>query len=176
MYNEDTPVANGRSFQPDDLNNWNEKFSQKSLQNIIRLIYKNYNNIQEYDDIKKFSIIREEINSNDFKILQPKEWFTSLEQQGVLFLNTYLTTVPHAANKHEKYWKEFSKELLKYISEKNPNIYWFLWGDKAINNKQYIKGIVYESNHPTFCSKKYETDFLKSNCFKDTKNVINWLV
>ena len=25
------------------------------------------------------------------------------------------------------------------------------------------------------CSEKYEDDFLKSDCFKDTMNIINWL-
>lgn len=179
-YNEETkeeiPVANGRSFQPDLLKSWQDSFSQRSLQNIIRLIYKSYNHIENYDDIKPFSKIRKEIESGDFKILPPHEWFDSLESQGVLFLNTYFTTIPGKGNAHRKVWVKFSNELIKYISTKNPDISWFLWGSEAIAlEKQIVNGKLYKSNHPTFCSKKYENDFLKNDCFKDTMKEINWL-
>lgn len=173
---EELPVANGRSFQPDLLKSWQDSFSQKSLQNIIRLIYKSYNNIENYDEIKPFSKIRKEIETGEFKILPPHEWFDSLESQGVLFLNTYFTTVPGKGNAHRKIWTKFSNELIKYISTKNPEICWFLWGAEAISlEKHIVNGTLYKSNHPTFCSKKYENDFLKGNCFKDTMNKINWL-
>lgn len=169
------PVANGRSFQPDLLNNWNDSFSQRSLQNIVRLIYKNYNNIENYEDIKKFNEIRKEIADGSFNLLQPHEWFDSLESQGVLFLNTYFTTIGKG-NVHRKIWIEFSKKLINYISTVNPDICWFLWGAEAIDMKKYIiHGKIYESNHPTFCSKKYENDFLKNDCFKETMYKINWL-
>lgn len=174
MYDEDKYVANGSSFWPDDLKSWNQPFSQKSLQNIIRLIHKNYTNIEEYKNIKKYNEIKEEINAGVFKILPPDKWFQSLETQGVLLLNTYLTTEKGKGNAHRKHWKEFSIKLIKYISEKNENLIWFLWGNEAQSNKEYITGITYESNHPTFCSEKYENDFLKSNCFKNTMNIIDW--
>lgn len=172
---QEIPVANGRSFQPDLLKNWQDSFSQRSLQNIVRLIYKNYNNIENYEDIKSFSQIRKEIANGTFEILQPHEWFDSLEEQGVLFLNTYFTTIGEG-NVHRKIWIDFSRKLLGYISTRNPNICWFLWGSEAIDLEKYIvKGKIYKSNHPTFCSKKYEKDFLKSSCFKDTMDKINWL-
>ena len=172
---EEIPVANGRSFQPDLLRSWQDSFSQRSLQNIVRLIYKNYNNIENYEDIKPFSKIRKEIANGEFKILPPHEWFDSLEKQGVLFLNTYFTTIGEG-NVHRTIWTNFSRQLLKYISLKNQNIKWFLWGSEAGDLDLFIEnGIIYKSNHPTFCSKKYENDFLKNNCFKDTMNEINWL-
>lgn len=172
---KELPVANGRSFQPDLLNSWQDSFTQKSLQNIIRLIHKNYNNIENYKDIKSFNQIRKEISNGDFKILEPHEWFNSLEEQGVLFLNTYFTTIGKG-NVHRKIWINFSKKLLKYISTKNPGIRWFLWGAQAIDLENYLlSGEIYKSNHPTFCSEKYENDFLKNDCFKDTMNEINWL-
>lgn len=176
MYDENKYVANGSAFWPDDLKNWSQPFSQKSLQNIIRLIHKNYNNITNYEDIKQYKEIKKEIEAGKFKILQPQEWFSSLEDQGVLFLNTYLTTIKGKGNAHQKIWEPFSKILLEYISNYNNDIYWFLWGNEAKSKKEYIiKGITYESNHPTFCSQKYENDFLKNECFNNTKNVINWL-
>lgn len=174
LYGDNTPVANGRSFQPDSLNNWNDKFSQKSLQNIIRLVYKNHFNIEKYEDIKKYKDIKLEIGTT-FLIKQPKEWFNSLEKQGVLFLNTYFTTKAGKGNAHRNIWKYFSIELLKYISTKNIDIVWFLWGNEAIDKEQYIlNGRILKSNHPTFCSIKYENDFLKSDCFSKVKS-INWL-
>lgn len=170
------PVANGRSFQPNCLDSWGDSFSQKSLQNIIRLIYKNYNQIESYDDIKTFVEIRNEINKGEFNILPPKEWFDSLESQGVLFLNTYLTTKPGKGNAHKLIWKSFSKDLIQYIAMKNPKAYWFLWGAESKKLEDIVcGGTIYKSNHPTFCSSKNENDFLKSNCFKDTMDVINWL-
>lgn len=176
IYDEDKYVANGAAFWPNDLLSWSQPFSQKSLQNIIRLIYKNYNNITKYEDIKSYKEIKKEIENGSFKILQPQEWFKSLESQGVLLLNTYLTTIKGAGNKHQKIWTPFSIILLNYISENNKNISWFLWGNEAKSKKDYIKnGIFYESNHPTFCSIKYENDFLKNECFNKTKNIINWL-
>lgn len=176
VYDNDVPVANGAAFWPSNLYDWNEPFSQRSLQNIVRLIYKAYNNINKYEDIKKYNEIKAEIKKETFNILPPQEWFTSIEKQGVLLLNTYLTTEKGKGNQHKKYWIDFSIKLLKYISEKNPEIYWFLWGNEAKAQKQYIQnGHIYESNHPTFCSIKYEDDFLKNDCFKDTMNIINWL-
>lgn len=176
MYDENKYVANGAAFWPNDLQSWQQSFSQKSLQNIIRLIYKNYNNITEYKDIKPYSEIKKEIENNSFNILPPQQWFKSLENQGVLLLNIYLTTQKGKGNMHQKIWRNFSEKLLKYISTYNKQIYWFLWGKEAQSKKEFIEnGFIYESNHPTFCSIKYENDFLKNNCFNDTKHIINWL-
>jgi uracil-DNA glycosylase len=176
MYDENKYVANGAAFWPNDLQSWLQPFSQKSLQNIIRLIYKNYNNITNYKDIKSYKEIKQEIENKSFNILPPQQWFQSLEDQGVLLLNIYLTTEKGSGNKHQKIWSPFSILLLKYISLKNKNISWFLWGNEAQSKEEYIKdGKIYKSNHPTFCSEKYENDFLKNECFNETKNIINWL-
>ena len=175
MYDNGKYVANGAAFWPNDLYNWSQPFSQKSLQNIIRLIHKNYNNITNYSDIKQYKEIKKEIENKQFNILQPQEWFASLENQGVLLLNIYLTTIQGKGNQHQKIWEPFSKLLINYISSYNENIYWFLWGAEAKSKKDQIKnGIIYESNHPTFCSSKYENDFLKNECFRDTMKIINW--
>lgn len=168
--------ATGLAFEVGDLNSWNDKFRQVSLKNIIRLIHKNYNNIEDYKDIKKFSDIQKEISSRDFEILPPNKIFKSWAEQGALLLNTYLSVEPGMVGSHTDIWRNFSIKLLEYISEKNKNINWFLWGKQAEDKKQYIKsGNLYISRHPMMCSEKYEDDFLKSNCFMDTMNIINWL-
>lgn len=169
-------VANGRSFQPDDLNSWSQPFKQVSLKNIVRLIHKTYNNITEYNKILSYKDISNEIKTGKFKLIAPKEWFNSLEKQGVLFLNTSLTCKINLSNSHKKIWENFSKELLKFMSSERKDLIWFLWGTESISNKQYIsKGKIYESRHPMMCSEKYDDDFLKCECFKNTMDIINWL-
>lgn len=167
--------ATGRAFEVGDLQSWNQKFKQVSLKNIIRLIYKNYNGISEYSDIKKFSEIQTEIKEGRFSILPPDKIFKSWEKQGVLLLNTYLSVEAGVTGSHISIWQNFSEKLLKFISEENRNINWFLWGRMAEDKKQYIKyGKYYISRHPMMCSEIYEDDFLRSDCFKDTMDIINW--
>jgi uracil-DNA glycosylase len=169
-------VATGRAFEVNGLNLWDDKFKQVSLKNILRLIYKTYKEISCYEEIKKYTDIVKEINDGTFAILQPNKWFDSLEKQGVLFLNSSLTCKINAPNSHSKIWKDFSSKLFSYISMQRPDLYWFLWGKEAISTKQYIShGIIYESRHPMLCSAKYINDFLKSVCFKETMNIVNWL-
>ena len=168
-------VATGRAFEVGNLISWTESFRQVSLKNIIRLIHKNYNGIDRYEHIKKYSNIKEEMQSGEFKIKPPIEWFDSLEQQGVLFLNTAFTCEVGIPNSHKELWSHFSQKVLQYISVRNPNVIWFLWGKEAISNKEYIQGQFFESRHPSRVSEKYEDDFLKFEGFKETMNQINWL-
>jgi len=169
-------VATGRSFEVGGLTDWNSTFRQVSLKNIVRLIHKTYNDIHEYSNIKGFKEIQELIKQGDFPILQPVEWFHSLEQQGVLFLNTSFTCEVGKPNSHKALWAEFSEHVLAYISTVRPDLVWFLWGKEAIANKQFLRsGVLKESRHPMMCSEKYEDDFLKSDCFKSTMSDINWL-
>lgn len=167
--------ATGRAFEVGDLVSWNQKFRQVSLKNIIRLIYKNYKGIDEYKDIKKFSEIQKEIREGRFTILPPNEIFKSWEKQGVLLLNTYLSVEAGITGSHISIWQDFSEKLLEFISEENRDINWFLWGRMAEEKKQFIKyGRYYISRHPMMCSETYEDDFLRSSCFKDTMDIINW--
>ncbi|MBM7572505.1 uracil-DNA glycosylase [Aquibacillus albus] len=169
-------IATGRAFEVGHLTSWMESFRQVSVKNIIRLIHKNYNGINHYEQIKRFEEIKQEIEQQQFPIKAPQQWFDSLEEQGVLFLNTSFTCEIGKANSHKHIWETFSKRVLRYISEVNPSIYWFLWGKEAKLNKQFISnGVFFESRHPMMCSKKYEDDFLKSSCFLNTWDEINWL-
>ncbi|MFA9424038.1 MAG: uracil-DNA glycosylase [Sedimentibacter sp.] len=168
--------ATGRSFEVGDLESWNQKFRQVSLKNIIRLIHKSYNEINEYNEIKKFSDIQQEITEGAFKLFPPNEIFASWERQGVLLLNTYFTVEPGITGSHIFIWESFSINLLQFISHENKDINWFLWGKKAEDKRQYIKnGKFYLSRHPMMCSEKYDDDFLKNECFRDTMDLINWL-
>ncbi len=169
-------VANGRSFQPDNLKDWSQIYRQISLKNIIRLIHKTYNHIEAYGQIKKYKDIVTDINLGHFKIKPPKEWFDSLEQQGVLFLNRYLTTEIGRPKAHRKIWDAWTSKLFRYIDEQTPGLTWLLWGQEAQECIEFIgSGTIFKSRHPMMCSNKYDDDFLKADYFEKTMNIINWL-
>lgn len=169
-------VATGRAFEIGQLHSWQDPFRQASLRNIVRLIHKNNQGIEAYEDILKFQAIREEIKRGDFPIKAPAQWFASLEKQGVLFLNSAFTCEVNLANSHKHIWQHFSNEVLQFISEERPDISWFLWGKEAIAKKAHIPdGVFLESRHPSRCSEKYSDDFLKFTGFKQTMDTINWL-
>jgi uracil-DNA glycosylase len=167
-------VATGRAFEVGTLRSWDKKFSNISLKNIIRAIYSAYHNqYLKYSEIKS-------LKHEDFPISAPNELFKRWEKQGVLLLNTSFTCEIGKSNSHEKYWSIFTNRLMQYIAKVNPNIIWFLWGNnaKAIVSDVPIKN-KFESMHPMMCYQKPDRtdDFIfgKMNCFKQTKNTINWL-
>lgn len=166
-------VATGRAFEVGTLKSWTEKFSNVSLKNIIRTIYKT----QTGNALKYSEILKDKLNSS-FHILSPNQLFKHWEKEGVLLLNTSFTCEIGKPGSHAKIWKPFTYNLLQYMIANNTNAYWFLWGDHAIKITQEIdipdtKKIV--SFHPMMCYDR-ENDFLygNQNCFKKTWELINW--
>jgi uracil-DNA glycosylase len=159
------PVATGRSFEIANVTNWNQKFKQSSLRNILKTVYFN-----EYGENIPLEDIRKKILNNDFPIKQPKDWFDSLENQGVLFLNATLTVEPYNVDSHTKIWSDFMNDLIVYMVNNNPNIKWFLWGDKA---KQRFSPYLNENNMYLSCHPRL-ANFVNENPFQYEKN-INWL-
>jgi uracil-DNA glycosylase len=85
-----------------------------------------------------------------FRIKSPPNWFQSLEDQGVLFLNTSFTCNIGEPNSHKDLWKPFSQKVLEFISSKKPEAIWFLWGKEAQSNKVHLNnGTIFESRHPS---------------------------
>jgi hypothetical protein len=80
-------AATGRSFEVSGLKDWTTPFRQTSLRNILRAVYACYNG----GDAPSWTRVRDKIADGDFPILPPDRLFDSLESQGVLFLNAYLT-------------------------------------------------------------------------------------
>lgn len=169
-------IATGKSFQVNGLTDWSQKFRQTSFRNILRLLYKTYNGIENYEDIPKFKEITPLIASGEFEIKQPFELMDSWWQQGVLLLNASLTCEIGKPLSHEDLWAPFTAYLVNYISNENKDVCWFLWGKPAQKIAEHIThGKIYASRHPMMCSPKYEDDFLKAECFKETMDKINWL-
>ena len=160
------PEATGRSFEVNSLRDktWDEKFRQSSLRNIVKTIY--FNETGKIDSIEN---IRKNIKEKKFEILNPGEWFDKMEENGVLFLNATLTVKPNVVDSHTKIWDTFINNLINYIIQKNPDVVWLLWGNKAqdrflplINENKAIC-----SSHPRLAK------FVEENCFQYVKN-INW--
>ena len=164
-------IATGLAFEVKNTS-WVNHEINISLKNILKLLYKTYNGKME--DIEK---IRKEIGHNEFSILPPDELFKSWEKQGVLLLNSSLTTIAEKKGEHNEFWHPFTRELMEYISTKNENIVYFLLGKDAEQfEKNILNGEVIKSNHPAKGGHlEGEKDFLKGDFFEKTKDMINWL-
>lgn len=168
-------AATGRAFEVGILKSWHQPFRQVSLKNIVRLIYKSYNNVEDYSKIPSFSEILREIDGGKFSIASPDRLFESWECQGVLLLNVWLSTGVLKPGAHRKIWHNFSVRLLNWLSCTYPELVWFLWGKNVISYRpEILSGTFFESRHPMMCSSSYPDDFLKSECFRKTMQIINW--
>lgn len=161
------PVATGRSFEVANIHNWNEKFKQSSLRNILKTIYFN-----ETGNVVSLESLRKKITEGEFKTAQPKEWFDNLEMQGVLFLNASLTVQQYKFKTHTKLWKYFVTELIKEISKES--VQWMLWGRDA---QERVLPLIDETNavcccHPRLARFVNENPFAKANEIDWTGNNI----
>lgn len=164
-------IATGLAFEVKNTS-WVNHEINISLKNILKLLYKTYTGKME--DIEK---IRKEICHNEFNILPPNELFKSWEKQGVLLLNSSLTAIEEKTGEHNKFWHPFTRDLMEYISKKNENIVYLLWGKDAEQfEKNILNGEIIKSNHPAKGGhSEGEKDFLKGDFFEKTKDTINWL-
>jgi len=163
-------VATGLAFEVNK-NSWNDESINTSLKNILKLIYKTYTG-----EIKDINYIRKMIENNKFKILAPNLLFESWMKQGVLLLNSSLTTLVGSAGMHHKFWTPIIRELIEYISSKNENITYLLWGNDAIVfEKNVLKGNIIKHNHPAIVGKlDNPNDFMNGKSFENTKDIVNW--
>ena len=78
------------------------------------------------------NIAKELANNYSLSLPFAGDWKTleHWENQGVFLLNTALTVESGNAGSHLKYWENFTKRVIWYISSFNPCI-WLLWGKKA---------------------------------------------
>lgn len=163
-------VATGLAFEVNK-DSWNDESINTSLKNILKLIYKTYTG-----EINDINYIRKMIENNKFKILAPNLLFKSWMKQGVLLLNSSLTTLVGSAGMHHKFWTPIIKELIEYISSKNNNITYLLWGNDAlIFEKNILNGNIVKHNHPAIVGKlDNPNDFMNGKSFEATKDIINW--
>lgn len=163
-------VATGLAFEVNK-DSWNDESINTSLKNILKLIYKTYTG-----EIKDINYIRKMIENNKFKILAPSLLFENWMKQGVLLLNSSLTTLVGSSGMHHKFWTPIIKELIEYISSKNNDITYLLWGNDAIIfEKNILNGNIVKHNHPAIVGKlDNPNDFMNGKSFENTKNIVNW--
>lgn len=157
--------ATGRAFEVGNISTWKGladtslKRKGTSLQKIVICIYRNVTGDKNIDN---YSEVLKKIEDKTFKISPPKPWFDSLEEQGVLFLNTSFTCkLGGKANSHKNIWNKknngFTQKLLNFINQKNPTIQWFTWGNaaKKLVDKKVLgidKALIFRSYHPAATS------------------------
>ena len=77
------------------------------------------------------------------------------QKQGVFLLNTALSVPEKEPNKHKKYWKNFTTDLIQYLTEVNPNIVYIMWGNNAkvfgqkIEKQLNSKELIHYAPHPS---------------------------
>lgn len=165
-------VATGLAFEVEK-ESWLDDKINSSLKNILKLIYKSYTN-----QSKSIEQIRQDIENGDFLIETPKNLFKTYAKNGVILLNTSLTTEIGSANAHSKFWNDITTNLLSYIYSKNKNIIFISWGNfsKNVLEKAGIPDTnIVSSNHPAIAGKNDENDFLNGTTVIDTMHLINWL-
>ena len=88
-------------------------------------------------------------------------------EQGVLLLNTALTTKKYSALAHKQPWDKFTKAILKFLYYKKLGIQFCLWGNHAKSYKSLFqnkaslfnqdplpRNFVYEYTHPAYAARQ----------------------
>lgn len=112
-------VANGLAFSTNDPN-----YQPPSLLNLRKKI----------DESKPTKFDTETLSLN-----HAEAWGVRQAVQGVLLLNTALTTLKGEPNVHKELWKEFTEKVIETIAEKKPDLVWILMGSNAIEYLPLIK-------------------------------------
>jgi uracil-DNA glycosylase len=87
--------------------------------------------------------IYKELLDEGFKIDPTSGDLTKWAKQGIFLINTSLTVEKGRANSHCKYWKDFTKELFKYISSDCDHLVVIMWGKQA----ESYKGLFDQTKH-----------------------------
>lgn len=90
---------------------------------------------------------------NDIQCEKPKSGnLTKWGENGVLLLNASLSVLQGKPNSHKKIWKNFSKEVIKYISDNKDFVIFIAWGNDALNMLKGVdttKHTILSAKHPS---------------------------
>jgi uracil-DNA glycosylase len=74
-------------------------------------------------------------------------------EQGVLLLNSSLTVIDSKPGSHLPLWKDYTDNIIKYMSDTYPNLVFVLWGKKAQTKIKLINSnnnhLILKCNHPS---------------------------
>ena len=90
---------------------------------------------------------------NDVGIsIEDKRDLTHWAEQGILMLNASLTVLEKCPGSHMKFWKDFTKYIIEYISENCEKVVFLAWGafaHKKMENVDLNKHNMIVSSHPS---------------------------
>jgi len=97
-----------------------------------------------------------------------------LADQGVLLLNTALTTQIGKPGTHQEYWKPFMAHLLDYVRMDNPNIVYLLLGKKAEFWEDLIDqpNNVVKASHPASAAYAKQHEWDCNDCFNKVNEIL----
>lgn len=158
------PVATGRAFEVMNIDRWTDKYRQVSLAMIFKaLCYYKFNKSYSMEELRILA------NKGEINFINTHDWFDTMENRGVIFLNSTLTTIVGSSGAHIGKWTNFINELIFFINE-NSECHWLIWGNNALDRVKDIVSrdkIIY-SCHP---ASRDNNDFILNNCFKKAKEV-----
>lgn len=129
-----------------------------------------------HDDVatpRSLKNIFKELES-DLGLVRTNPNLTDWHKQGVFLLNTALTVPEKEPNAHKKLWKRFTDDLLKYLTEVNPDILYIMWGGNAkehglrIEQELNSNDKILYSSHPSPLSARHS--FFDSKPFSWTNS------
>lgn len=98
--------------------------------------------------------------------------------QGVLMLNSSLTTVVGESGSHKALWKNWIGDSIKSICRSKKNLVFMLWGNDARSLSNLMDGhTVYEWTHPSpICDNRLPEDekFIRCDHFSNTNHLVRW--
>ncbi len=102
-----------------------------------------------------------------------ERWFN---EEKIFLLNASLTVEEGKPNSHAKIWNKFTDDVIKFISDNNPNCIFLLLGNFAKEKRIFINNqeLIVEAPHPSPLAQ----GFIGSNVFKQIEEkltqTINW--
>lgn len=123
---------------------------------------------------------------SDLGIVRTNPNLTNWHEQGVFLLNTALTVPEKEPNAHKKLWKNFTDNLLDYLTDVNPNILYIMWGGNAkehglrIEQKLNRNNLILYSSHPSPLSARHSFfgskpfSWINTQLKRQGKSPIDW--
>jgi uracil-DNA glycosylase len=93
---------------------------------------------------------------------------TDWASAGVLLLNRALTVRENCPMSHMKIWRNFTEDILKYISKRCSHVVYILWGQNAMEITKYInqeENLVLASVHPSPLAQLHGKSFVGNGHF-----------
>jgi uracil-DNA glycosylase len=119
-----------------------------------------------FDEIQR-TVYPDESYSRDKDL---KRWCN----QGVLMLNSSLTTEMHKPGMHTDLWKPFMIYLIDILNSYNPGLIYVFMGEHAKSYQKYVNKNNYKffTTHPAFASYKKEKQWDSNNVFNEINKTL----